>query len=195
MTSFTPNSIFSANISKIDLNEILIPYRFISVMNYFILNKCTIKDVGNKDSSMSEKLDVICRSMGWQKYSSLLKELRSLYENRHLENDYLNQLGKDIVDMKLKKIFPEDFEDLTISKNKMPAFILFKDKVSSPYHDTSDLENLVENTFDSILSDILCREIFYGSNFDLSESLIKNLQEYNGNINITIINTLINRLK
>ena len=60
------------------------------------------------------------------------------------------------------------------------------------FNDISKIENLVDNTVDSILSDITCREAFYSSNFNLSESFFKKLKKYKGNVNITLIETLKN---
>jgi hypothetical protein len=129
MTRFTPNTVFKKDPSPLNLNELLIPYRFIAVLKYFLDNDRSISDVGNAKSTDIDRLDIICEALGWVKYSYLLTEIEELYLNGSVGNKFVNKLGSEVIKKKKNNLFPKRDDicfEFLFSLMDLPLCVAFK---------------------------------------------------------------------
>lgn len=192
MTRFHPILLYESD--AISLSEILIPRRYMKVVNFFSESKVSISDFipesENVNQQIIQALDKICDEISFLRYSVCLEKTSAFYDSDVLGNDYYSILGKFYCDYKQKV----DIFGVEIRRHPIHPIVFFNDVVIVP---TALKDKVSQNNFlffsimDYVLS-IYGYNIVSGEGLELTKKIIKffsNIQNLNYDWNHIIQDT------
>ena len=170
MTRFHPMLLFEGK--KPALEELLVPFRFRALINYFVENKSSINDFCNPDENLIDGLDQVCDELGWMKYSDSLQKLLEFYRLEPWSERYEGFISRYIIQKKLNgDIFISDI----YKAGTPPIIMMFDDTILYPdkriftNHD-GVLNKLFLKAIYNFMRDIFSRELFFRSDFTYTKS-------------------------